>query len=109
VARAPQMVAGSGRFDSRVMERFGERVFCKVGAEGMYCATLPALGLGIAIKMDDGNTARACEVVMAALIEKLLPLADDEAQFMRDFSDAPLVNWNGIEVGRLRAAGDLRR
>lgn len=103
VARAPQMVAGTGRFDSRVMERFGERVFCKVGAEGMYCAALPERGLGVAIKMDDGNNARAAEVVMAALIEQLLPLADADAQFMRAFSDAPLVNWNGIEVGRLRA------
>ena len=102
------MVAGSVRFDSRVMERLGERVFCKVGAEGMYCAALPALGLGVAIKMDDGNTARACEVVMAALIEKLLPLAGDDAVFMRALSDVPMSNWNGIEVGRLRAADLLR-
>jgi L-asparaginase II len=109
VARAPQMVAGSGRFDSRVMERFGERVFCKVGAEGMYCAALPTLGLGVAIKMDDGNTARACEVVMAALIEQLLPLSDAEAVFMRSLSDVPLVNWNGIEVGRLAASSTLRQ
>ena len=35
VARAPLMVSGTGRFDSRVMERLGERVFCKVGAEGV--------------------------------------------------------------------------
>ena len=108
VASAPYMVAGSGRFDSRVMERLGERVFCKVGAEGVYCAALPMQGLGVALKMDDGNTARACEVVMAALIEKLLPLAADETVFMRGFSDAPMVNWNGIEVGRLRAAAVLR-
>ena len=32
VSKAPFMVAGSGRFDTRVMERLGERVFCKVGA-----------------------------------------------------------------------------
>jgi L-asparaginase II len=108
VATAPYMVAGTGRFDSRVMARLGERVFCKVGAEGVYCAALPTLGLGVAVKMDDGNTARACEVVMAALIERLLPLADDEAVFMRGFSDAPIVNWNGIEVGRLRAGTALR-
>ena len=63
------MVAGSGRFDTRVMQRLGERVFCKVGAEGVYCAALPERGLGVAIKIDDGNTARAAEVVMAALIE----------------------------------------
>ena len=103
VASAPYMVAGSGRFDSRVMERLGARVFCKVGAEGVYCAALPELGLGVAIKMDDGNTARACEVVMAAVIERLLPLADDDAGFMRGLSNTLLKNWNGIEVGRLRA------
>jgi L-asparaginase II len=31
VASAPCMVAGTGRFDTRVMESLGERVFCKVG------------------------------------------------------------------------------
>ena len=108
VAAAPFMVAGSGRFDTRVMEVLGARVFCKVGAEGVYCAALPELGLGVAIKMDDGNSARGCEVVMAAVIEKLLPLAAAEATFMRGFSDVLLKNWNGIEVGRLRAAPELR-
>ncbi|MDE2079713.1 MAG: asparaginase [Burkholderiales bacterium] len=108
VAKAPFMVAGSGRFDSRVMERLGERVCCKVGAEGVYCAALPELGLGVAIKVDDGNTARAAEVVMAAVIERLLPLADADAGFMRSLSEPVLVNWNGIEVGRLRPAALLR-
>jgi len=107
VARAPQMVAGSGRFDSRVMARLGERVFCKVGAEGMYCAALPAQGLGVAIKIDDGNTARACEVTMAAVIGALVALDDTEAAFVGELADLPLRNWNGIEVGRLRAAQAL--
>ncbi|MBI5719384.1 MAG: asparaginase [Burkholderiales bacterium] len=110
VARAPQMVAGSGRFDSRVAQQFGERVFCKVGAEGVYCAALPGAGLGVAIKMDDGNTARAAEVTMAAVIERLVPLQGDaEAALIRSLSDVALRNWNGIEVGRLRATDALRR
>jgi L-asparaginase II len=108
VAKAPQRVAGTGRFDTRVMARLGERVFCKVGAEGVYCAALPERGLGVAIKVDDGNTARACEVVMAAVIEAFVALDDGEATFMRGFSDATLANWNGIEVGRLAAATALR-
>jgi L-asparaginase II len=108
VASAPYFVAGSGRFDTRLMEQLGERVFCKVGAEGVHCAALPELGLGVAIKMDDGNTARACEVVMAAVVERLLPLSDDDASFVRGFSDTTLRNWNGIEVGQLRAAPLLR-
>lgn len=107
VAAAPQMVAGTGRFDTRVMGQFGERVFCKVGAEGVYCAALPELGLGIAVKMDDGNTARACEVVMAALIEGLLPLTEEESTFMQPLRTVVLRNWNGIEVGRLQASSAL--
>jgi L-asparaginase II len=108
VAKAPTMVAGTGRFDSRVMERLGERVFCKVGAEGVYCAALPELGLGVAIKMDDGNTARACEVAMAALIARLLPLQEADAVFIGGLADLTMRNWNGIEVGRLQAGDALR-
>ena len=109
VARAPFMVAGTDRFDTRVMQRLGERVFCKVGAEGVYCAALPERGLGVAIKIDDGNNARAAEVVMAAMIEAHVDLDDADSQFMRGFSDVCLKNWNGIEVGRLRASPVLRQ
>jgi L-asparaginase II len=107
VASAPFMVAGSGRFDTRVMERLGDRVFCKVGAEGVYGAAMPELGLGVALKMDDGNTARACEVVMAVVIERLLALDEADAAFMEGLSHPVLRNWNGIEVGGLRPSGTL--
>ncbi len=104
VAKAPFMVAGTGRFDTRVMERLGERVFCKVGAEGFYCAAFPEAGLGVALKMDDGNNARACEVAMAALIDRHVRLDEGERAFVQGLANLPLVNWNGIVVGRLRAA-----
>jgi L-asparaginase II len=109
VTRAPYFVAGTGRFDTRVMQRLGERVFCKVGAEGVFCAALPEPGLGVAIKIDDGNNARAAEVVMAAAIEALVRLDDAERAFMRGLSDVPLNNWNGIRVGELRASAALRQ
>ena len=108
VAKAPYLVAGEGRFDTRVMQRLGARVFCKVGAEGVYCAALPDRGLGVAIKIDDGNNARAAEVAMAAVIEAFVALDDAEAVFMRSFSDASMVNWSGTEVGRLVATPVLR-
>ncbi len=109
VAASPFMVAGTGRFDTRVMQRLGERVFCKVGAEGVYCAALPERGVGVAIKIDDGNNARAAEVVMAAAIEALVRLDDGEAVFMRGLSDVGLRNWNGIGVGRLAVVQGIRQ
>ena len=108
VAREPLLVAGHGRLDTRVMERLGERVFMKVGAEGMYCAALPQVGLGVAIKIDDGNNARAAEVAIAAVIEAHVALDDAERDFMRASSAPLLRNWRGIEVGALRASGALR-
>jgi len=109
VADAPFMVAGTGRFATRVMQRFGERVFCKGGAEGVYCAALPERGLGVAIKIDDGNNSRAAEVVMAAAIEALVRLDDHDMEFMRELSAPVLRNWQGIGVGALRASDALRR
>ena len=108
IAREPVMVAGTGRFDTRVMQRLGDRACVKVGAEGVYCAALPEHGLGVAIKIDDGNNARAAEVVMAAVLEALLPLPDDDAIFMRSLSEPRLRNWNGIEVGGLVPVQVLR-
>ena len=108
VAKAPFMVAGSGRFDTRVMTHFGERVFCKVGAEGVYCAALPTRGLGVAIKVDDGNTSRAAEIVMAAVIEALVRRDDADAVALEGLTRVVLKNWNGIEVGALQPASGLR-
>ena len=108
VARHPFLVAGTGRFDTLVMERFGERVFCKVGAEGVYCAALPGRGLGVAIKIDDGQ-ARGAEVAMAAVIEALVEMRDDEDRtLVARLADVAMKNWSGIEVGRLRAVRELR-
>jgi L-asparaginase II len=109
VARAPAMVGGSGRFDSRVMAQLGERVFCKVGAEGVYCAALPEHGLGLAIKLDDGNNARAVEVVMAAAIQALVALDEAESALIAGLSDVTLRNWIGLHVGRLASSATLRQ
>ena len=109
VAASPVMVGGSDRFDTRVMAEFGERVFCKVGAEGMYCAALPQAGWGLALKMDDGNNARACEVAVAALFEALgLARTERERGLLAGLSNVTLRNWRGIEVGRLAAQAELR-
>jgi L-asparaginase II len=106
VAANPAMVAGEGRFDTEVMRLFGRRVFVKTGAEGVYCAALPELGLGLAVKADDGAT-RAAQVMIAALIARMLPGGEAERARFAPFSAPILRNWNGIEVGALRATGPL--
>jgi L-asparaginase II len=100
-AANPWYVAGTGRFCTAIMQRFGQRVFVKTGAEGVFCGALPEQGLGVAVKCDDGAT-RAAEVITAALIARLLPMRADERTALAGFVQPPLRNWNGREVGLLR-------
>ncbi len=102
----PWHVAGSGRFCTEVMQKFGSRIFLKTGAEGVYCAGLPELGIGIAVKCDDG-TGRAAEVMMAATLDRLLNNDADSAA-LEPFVRPQLRNWNGIVVGGMRPTEAFR-
>ena len=101
-AARPYLVAGTGRFCTRILEHFGDRVLVKAGAEGVLCAAFPELGLGVAIKCDDG-AGRAAEVVLAGLILRLLRLEEADHAALAPLARPILRNWNGIEIGMLRA------
>jgi len=70
----PLMIAGHGRFDTDMITastggpKGPARV--KTGAEGVHGGILPGLGLGIALKIDDG-AKRAAEVAMAGVLNIL--------------------------------------
>jgi L-asparaginase II len=105
-ATQPYHVAGTGRFCTEIMKRFGARVLVKTGAEGVFCGALPQQGLGIALKCDDGAT-RAAEVAMAAMIARVLSMAEEERAALERFVRPILRNWNGVEVGGLRPSEAL--
>lgn len=107
VAAHPFMVAGTGRFDTELMGTLGDRAFVKTGAEGVYCGVMPALGLGFAIKCDDG-AGRAAQLITAALLRHFLRPEDDPAVSTLDRLARPeFRNWSGILVGGMRPAGAL--
>jgi L-asparaginase II len=106
VAAQPFMVAGTGRIDTQLMEALGPRVFVKGGAEGVHCGALPELGLGFALKCEDG-ASRAADAATAALIARLLPLVGAAAATVYKLAKPTLRNWSGTVVGGLRPVGPL--
>jgi L-asparaginase II len=100
VRKHPFMVAGTGDFDTLVMEAV-PRVFVKTGAEGVYCGCIPHAGLGIALKCDDG-ASRASEVAMASVLSGLDVWTDDEKAALESFRSKPIRNWQQVEVGEVR-------
>ena len=97
----PYLVAGTARADTELMRAAPGRIFVKVGAEGVYCAAIPELGLGIALKCDDG-AGRAAEVMIAAVLAKLMAADETLAEKLTKAANPTLKNWNGIEVASLR-------
>ena len=97
----PFLVAGTGRADVALMQAAPGRVFVKIGAEGVYCAAVPELGLGIALKCDDG-ASRAAEVMVAAVLAKLLAKDEALAAKLSRQADQPIESRVGARVGSLR-------
>lgn len=106
----PARIADSRGLDSQIIRASKGVVLVKSGAEGTACAAIPERGLGIAVKIDDG-AGRAAQVAMAAILRSLAHgLLDADAQAVLDNCASPVLkNWNGVEIGMIRASDGLRR
>ncbi|UYN93088.1 MAG: asparaginase [Enhydrobacter sp.] len=96
----PFMMAGTGRFCTRVNGALPGVAQIKTGAEGVYCGMLPTLGLGVAIKMWDG-AGRAAEVAMATVLGHLGVLPSG---LKDELLHPPVKNVVGLLVGEMRPA-----
>lgn len=104
VAAEPFMLGGTGDFVSDTMAVLGTRALVKNGAEGVFCASFPELGLGLALKVDDGAT-RAAQVLMGRILLALGILSEAEIASLQDSLAPPVTNRVGLQVGEQRALG----
>lgn len=106
----PVMVAGPGKFDTDLMTVGKGKVFSKGGAEGYQIfGVMPgvifdgSLGLGIAIKISDGDhKGRARTAVGLTILESLGVLNKTEAGRLEPYSTVAVRNWRDKVVGEIR-------
>jgi L-asparaginase II len=98
----PIATGGIRRFSSQVMVASGGTLVAKGGAEGLECMGVPELGLGIALKCEDGRSRAAGPAAVALLGH--LGLLSGEALAQLEPWRQPLVrNAAGLVVGEIRA------
>ncbi len=97
----PFYVDGTGQPCRELLKAGQGQVFAKNGAEGVYCGAIPALDLGIAVKIDDG-ALRAAASVFAAIVSNLLGGETEMGCRFAAIAKSPLLNRNSIEVGQIR-------
>ncbi|WKZ57290.1 MAG: asparaginase [Bdellovibrionota bacterium] len=112
----PDMVRGPGRFDTELMRLYNGKVLSKLGAEGYQMIALaPALtrsgvGVGIAVKISDGDlTYRASPVVALETLRQLEVLKNIAGSALEPFAERTLKNHRGIPVGEIRPCFALSR
>lgn len=98
----PFLIGGSGVFDTDVMGAFEGRLMCKIGAEGVFCGAVRDLGLGFALKCDDGNML-ASEMMVAKMLLDISQPNETQRAFLTSRMQKTLTNWRKLEVATMRA------
>ena len=101
MAAHPHLVAGTGRFDTAVLTALGSRVTCKIGAAGVWAATLRPGGPALAIKLESGDMEAIAPVAIAVL-QRLGMLPDELPPELQPFASPAVRNWAGDQVGATR-------
>ncbi len=105
VTSNPYMVAGKERLCTALMERLAPHILVKVGADGVYTAVIPEHGLGIALKIDDGNDS-AARVALGAVLQSLGLLPSDEIKVLGEYLRPSVTNSRGEIIGRIEPSSD---
>lgn len=106
----PELIGGtSNRLDTEVMRAAGGRVVSKVGAEGVYTAGINPCkewpnGLGLALKIEDGDDKRARPTVVVEALRQLGVLRDESLEAVSRYAFFPVKNRRGDLVGEISAA-----
>ena len=102
----PELVAGTQRLDTRLMNALPGICVSKSGAEAVHCLALPEAGLGVAIKVADGSP-RALGCIVIAVLEQLGMLEDVAG--LEELAEISLLNARGRQVGVIRPALTLEQ
>jgi L-asparaginase II len=100
------LIGGTDRLCTRIMQVTEGRVFVKVGAEGIYCAGAPGAELGVALKVEDG-AGRGADAAVVAVLRLLALVSEDEMGELDRFAEPPVRNTRGEVVGTIRARIEL--
>lgn len=102
----PELVSGSGRIDLAFMQAAPGDWVAKGGAEGVQAIGIRSAGLGIALKVADGN-ARASQPAAIAVLQQIGLLPARETTALAAWTRPQLHNFAGLQTGEVRAAVKL--
>jgi len=106
--RHPDLVSGTARTDLALMQAGKGDWVSKIGAEGVQALGVKSKGIGIAIRIADGNK-RALQVATVNVLQQLGLLEDDKSSPLARHLRPTLRNYRGTAVGTVEPTFKLER
>jgi len=97
----PDMVSGEERTDLHWMTAGGGDWVAKIGADAVQAIGIRSAGIGIAIKIADGNS-RALHPAVYAVLEQLGLLDEGRRSILERYRQPPIENARGMVAGDIR-------
>ncbi|UOQ94552.1 asparaginase [Halobacillus shinanisalinarum] len=101
MTKHPEMVAGTDRFCTDFMNVGSGRFFGKLGAESVYCIGDKETGLGIAVKIEDGDYKRALYPFVMEILVQLNILTDSQVQGLDKYYQPKIRNARNEIIGEI--------
>jgi L-asparaginase II len=98
----PEMVAGTGEFDTDLMRAAKGDVVAKGGAEGYHASAALRRGIGLCAKIVDGNSRAVAPFVVERLLA-LSAITDEQAGVLSDYRRKIVKNRAGTVTGEIHA------
>lgn len=101
MTKYPEMVGGTDRICTDLMKICGDRLFAKSGAAAYYAIGLKNKGIGITIKIEDGNSSIVPAVVLETL-RQLDVIEEDELKKLERYYVLKSINHKKEVVGETK-------
>lgn len=103
----PELVSGTGRQDLAIMRAAPGDWIAKAGADGVQAIAVRSAGLGIAVKIMDGNP-RAAVTAAIGVLDALGLLSDAQREALAPFARPEIRNARGLRVGEVQSVAALK-
>lgn len=106
--RHPDLVSGTARSDLALMQTGSGDWVTKIGADGVQAIGVRSKGIGIAVRMADGNSRALIAATIEAL-QQLGLLGDAAATPLATYARPQIKNYRGTVVGQVEPLFKLPR
>lgn len=104
----PINMSGSDRTEYKIMSKYPGKIVVKIGSNGYFTAMIPEMGIGIAIKVDDGKNS-SNDIVLLETLHQIGFIPESDLEYFADNMKPTVYNHKKELAGYSEAVFTLKK